>query len=330
MRFAYPWALLLALPAAAAAWWVLTGGERRRNRLPFPSAERLARASSATFWPSAKWAPAALRGAALLLLAAGLARPQRVTSRMQTSGQGIDIMLLIDVSPSMAAGDVAPSRLEAAKETARRFILGRSQDRIGLVVFGGASQLQSPLTLDYDALLSQFDDLAPGMTMVDGTAIGDGILSAINHLKGGSARSKIAILLTDGRSNVGLVDPETAAKAAAAEGVKIYTIGTAGHGPTQVSYVDPVHGPMQGLVEDDLDDELLTQIAQMTGGRYWRATSLKQLREGYDTIDKLEKSKVEMPPIVSRDDQYRPFALAAALLLLAEAGLTQTLWLRWP
>lgn len=330
MRLAYPWALLLAVPAAAAVWWLLTGGERRRSRLPFPSAERLARASAASPWPPARWAPAALRGAALLLLAFGLARPQRVTSRVKTDGRGIDIMLLVDVSPSMAAGDVAPSRIEAAKETARRFVMGRSQDRVGLVVFGGASQLQAPLTLDYDALLGQLDELQPGMTMVDGTAIGDGILSAVNHLKAGSARTKIAILLTDGRSNVGIVDPVTAAKAAASEGVKLYTIGTAGHGPARVSYVDPVHGPMQGVVDDDLDDELLTQIAQLTGGRYWRATSLRELREVYDTIDKLEKSKVELPPIISRDDQYRPFALAAALLLAAEAALASTLWLRWP
>jgi Ca-activated chloride channel family protein len=329
VRFAYLWPLLLVLPAAAAAWWALTGGERRRSRLPFPSAGRLARAAAQP-WPPARWAPAALRGLALALVAVGLARPQRVTSRLQTTGRGIDIMLAVDTSPSMAAADIKPSRLDAAKETARRFALGRVQDRIGLTVFGGAPQLMCPLTLDYDALLGQLDSLSPGMTMTDGTALGDGLVSAVNHLRAGDARSKIVILLTDGRSNTGLVDALTAAKAAAADGVKVYTIGTAGRGPARISYVDPQHGPVDGVVDDDLDDELLAQIAAMTGGRYWRATSLSQLQEVYDSIDKLEKSKIELPPVVSRDDLYRPFALAAALLLLAEAALSQTLWLRWP
>lgn len=330
MRFGYPWLLLLALPVAAAAWWALTGGERRRARLPYPAAERLARAALLPAWPLARWAPAALRGAAMLVLVAALARPQKLFSRLQASGQGIDIMLAVDSSPSMAATDVEPSRIEAAKQTARRFILGRTDDRIGLVTFGGASELVCPLTADYDALLSQLDALSPGMTMVDGTAIGDGIISALNHLKDGTAKSKIIILLTDGRSNTGLIDPLTAAKTAASMGVKVYTIGTGGQGPAQISYVDPVHGAVNGMVDDDLDEELLSQISAMTGARYYRATTLSQLRDVYASIDKLEKSKVDLPPIVSRDDLYRPFVLAAALLLLAEAGLSNTLWLRWP
>lgn len=330
MRLAYPWLLLLGLAAAAAIWWTLTEGERRRARLPYPAAESLARAALLSSWPAARWAPAALRGAALLAVVVGLARPQKLLSRLQTEGRGIDIMLAIDVSPSMAASDVEPSRIEAAKQTARRFILGRTQDRIGLVAFGGASQLACPLTADYDALLSQLDSLQPGMTMVDGTAIGDGMVSALNHLKSGSAKSKIVILLTDGRSNTGLIDPLTAAKTAASLGVKIYTIGTGGQGPARISYVDPVHGPVSGMVDDDLDEELLGQIAAMTEGRYFRAASLTQLRAVYSTIDSLEKSKIELPPVVSRDDLYRPFALAAALLLLAEAALSSTVWLRWP
>ncbi len=330
MRFAYPWVLLLALAVAAAVWWLLTGGERRRARLPYPAAERLSRAALLSSWPAARWAPAALRGAALLAVVVGLARPQKLLSRLQTSGQGIDIMLAVDVSPSMAATDVEPSRIEAAKQTARRFILGRTEDRIGLVVFGGASQLACPLTADYDALLGQLDALRPGMTMVDGTAIGDGIVSALNHLKEGTAKTKIIILLTDGRSNTGLIDPVTAAKTAASMGVKLYTIGTGGHGPARISYVDPVHGPISGMVDDDLDEELLSQIATMTDARYFRAASLSELRDVYATIDTLEKSKVDLPPVVSRDDLYRPFVLAAALLLLAETLLSHTLWLRWP
>lgn len=327
MRLAYPWALLALLPAAAAAYWVLTGGERRRARLPFPAVEKLAGARA---WPVARWGPAALRGAALLLLALGLARPQRVTSRVQSFGRGIDIMLAVDVSPSMAAQDIDPTRLEAARATARRFVSGRAQDRIGLVVFGGASQLACPLTLDYDALLGELDGLEPGMTMTEGTAVGDGLVSAVNHVRGGDAKTKIVILLTDGRSNTGLVDPETAAKTAAASGVKVYTIGVGGRGPARIAYVDPQRGPIEGMVEDDLDEELLDRVAASTGGRYFRAASLKQLREVYATIDALEKSKIELPPAVSKDDMYQPLLLGALLLLLAEGAAASTLWLRWP
>jgi Ca-activated chloride channel family protein len=266
----------------------------------------------------------------LLAVVLALARPQRVTSALAGGGRGIDILLAVDVSPSMAATDVEPSRLEAAKLTARRFVEGRVQDRIGLVVFGGASQLACPLTLDYDAVYEQLDSLAPGMTLVDGTAIGDGIVSAVNHLRASDAKSKVVVLLTDGRSNTGLIDAMTAARTAASLGVKVYTIGTGGRGPAQISYTDPRRGLVQGVVEDDLDEELLSQIASITDGRYFRATSLKQLAEVYATIDKLEKSKVELPPIISRDDRYQPFLLIAALLLAAEAALAGTVWLRWP
>ena len=330
MKFAYPWVLLAVLPLAAAVWWVLTGGERRRRRLPYPAASALGQAALPPAWPLARWAPTALRALALLLVVIALARPQRLGKAAQGSGRGIDIMLAVDTSPSMAALDIAPSRLEAAKTTAHRFIEGRVQDRIGLIVIGGVSQLACPLTTDYDALIEQLNSLSPGMTLVNGTALGDGVISGLNHLRDSDAKSKVIILLTDGRSNTGLIDAATAAKAAASLGVKVYTIGTAGHGPARLSYVDPRSGPVQGVVEDDLDEELLSQISAITDGRYFRATSLKQLNEIYAMIDKLEKSKIELPPIVSRDDLYQPFVLAAALLLAAEAGLANTLWLRWP
>ena len=208
--------------------------------------------------------------------------------------------------------------------------MGRVQDRIGLVVFGGGSELSCPLTLDYDALLGQLDTMTPGMTGVDGTALGDGLVSAVNHLRAGEATTKIVILLTDGRSNTGLVDPLTAAKTAASLGVKVYTIGTAARGKAFVSYVDPQRGPVQGWITDDLDEELLAQIASATDGQYRRATSAKELRETYAAIDRLEKSKVTLPPAVSRDDLYRPFLFLGALLLMIEAATANSLWLRWP
>lgn len=330
MTLAHPYALLLLVPAAAAAAWALLGWKRRQSALPFPA--------SPGFWSSAaglrarltRLLPPALKSAALLLVVFSLARPQRVKSQLRGLGQGIDIMLAMDTSLSMSATDFSPNRLEAAKDTARRFIEGRAEDRIGIVVFGGAPQLSSPLTLDYDALQGVLQTLVPGMTQTDGTAIGDGLVSALNHLKGSEAKSKIIILMTDGRSNTGVIDPVTAAKTAAAMGVKVYTIGTAQRGEALMPFDDPQRGRVMVRIDDDLDEELLTQIAQLTDGRYFRATNLKELQEIYATIDKLEKSRVKLPDVVSRDDIYRPFVLLAALLLLAEEALSATWLLRWP
>jgi Ca-activated chloride channel family protein len=240
-------------------------------------------------------------------------------------------MLAMDTSTSMSALDFAPlSRIDAAKDTARRFVEGRAQDRIGVIVFGGAPQLASPLTADYDAVYQVLDGLTPGMTQTDGTAIGDGIISAVNHLKDSDAKSKIIIMLTDGRSNTGLIDPITAAKTAASLGIKVYTIGCGKRGQSVMPVDDPVQGRVMVTIDDDLDEDLLDQIARMTDARYFRATSLKELREIYATIDKLEKSQVKLPDVVSRDDRYRFPVAAAALLLLLEAVLSNTWLLRWP
>lgn len=331
MRLVYPWAALsLAAAVLAAAAWALRRLEDRSASLPFPGHPRLWSSPAGLGALLARWAPPLLQALALILIAAGLARPQRVTSRLQGLGRGIDIMLVLDSSLSMAATDFSPNRLAAAQETALRFIQGRVQDRIGLVVFGGAPQLSCPLTLDYEALAGQLAQASPGMTRTDGTAIGDGIASAVNHLKGGDGKSKVMILLTDGRSNAGLIDPVTAAKTARAFGVKIYTIGTAKRGTALMPIDDPTQGRVMVPIDDDLDEELLSEVARLASGRYWRATGLKQLREVYAEIDRLEKSAVKLPDIVSHDDLYRLPVLAATLLLLAQAVLANTWLLRWP
>jgi Ca-activated chloride channel family protein len=198
-----------------------------------------------------------------------------------------------------------------------------------MVVFGGAPMLACPLTLDYDALIGRIEDMSAGMTGVDGTALGEGIISALNHLKAGTAKTKVIILLTDGRGNVGL-DAATAAKTAAALGVKIYAIGTAKRGESVMPVDDPSLGRVMVRVEEDLDEEGLLEVARITDGKYWRATNLTELRSIYAEIDKLEKTKVKLPEIVSRADLYGLPVLAAALILLAEALLSQGLLLRWP
>ncbi len=324
MIFVHPWAFAL-LGAILIVFFTALYLQKWRAILPFPAETSLWMKAPTLRSRLGQWTPLATRALALSLIVFGLARPQKISSRLKGFGEGIDIMLAIDSSLSMSATDIQPSRIEAAKETAVNFVLSRVQDRIGLITFGGAPELMCPLTLDYDPLISQINSLQPGITQADGTAIGDGIVSAINHIKSSQAKTKIIILLTDGRSNTGTVDPLTAAKAAEALGIKIYTIGTARHGPALM----PVQGQMV-RIDDDIDDELLTQIAQMTGGQYFRVTSVEKLKEVYETINQLQKSTMKIPPVIMRRDLYRVPILIAALLLLAEMILSNTWLLRWP
>lgn len=326
MRLAHPLALLLLLPLA----WALRRALRERGpALPHPGISAAAAGASARA-RLARLAPAALTGLALLAVALALARPQRVQRAAGGDGRGIDIMLALDSSISMNAMDLKPTRLRVAQETAARFVRGRAEDRIGLVTFGGAPLLAAPLTVDYDALTERIGSLEAGMTKAEGTAVGDGLVSALRRLRESAAKSKVIILLTDGRSNTGAVDPLTAAKAAAGMGVKVYAIGTARRGESEMLVEDPRLGRVSVPVGDDLDEETLAEVARLTGGRYWRAESAAALRSVYDEIDRLEKSAVRLPPLVVRDELYRAPALLAVLLLLAESALSATWLLRWP
>ncbi len=330
MRFGHPFMLLAILPALAAAWWVVKRQEPgRRPTLPFPALSSWNAGESGRSL-LARWLPLALRLMALLLLGIGLARPQKVNRLLGASGRGIDIMMAVDTSLSMNALDFDPfNRLDAAKDTAARFARGRVEDRLGLVVFGGGPELACPLTVDTDALAQRIQALNPGMTGADGTALGEGIISALNHLKNSPAKTKIIILLTDGRGNVGL-DAGTAAKTAAALGVKIYAIGTAKRGESVMPVDDPRFGRVMVRVEEDLDEDTLLEVARLTGGKYWRATNLKELRAIYAEIDRLEKSAIKRPEIFSQADLYEGPVFAALLILLAETGIAEGLLLRWP
>lgn len=328
MRLLHPWALLLIAPALAAAAAALL--RPRGARLGLPSGEIVRSRRPTARARASRVAPAALQAAALCLLAAALARPQKTVTLPGGDGEGIDIALAIDTSMSMNAVDFKPTRLEAAKATARRFVLGRAQDRISLSTFGGAPLLMCPLTIDYEALLGRIDDLAPGMTRTDGTAVGDGLASAVARLKESGAKSRVAILLTDGRSNAGVVDPLTAAKAAAAYGIKVYSIGVGGKGETSMVVDDPRYGRVSVPVNDDIDEELLAEIARLTGGKSFRAQDGSALKNVFAEIDRLEKSKVSLPRITAIGDLH-PWPLAAALaLLLIEAALSAGPLLRWP
>jgi Ca-activated chloride channel family protein len=246
------------------------------------------------------------------------------------SDQGIDILLVLDTSTSMRALDFDPTnRIQAAKETAKRFIEGRIHDRIGILVFGGAPILTCPLTTDYASLLEFLDATDAGMTDTDGTAIGDAIASAVDHLRTSQAKSKVIILMTDGANNTGLIDPLTSSKMAATFGIKIYAIGTAKRGEAYVP-VQTQFGKTMVKIPDELNEDELLAIANATNGEYFRATNYKELTSIYSEIDKLERSEVNRPPVLAYVDYYQWMLVPAILTLLTMVMLSQTVLLRIP
>ena len=260
-------------------------------------------------------------GLAFLILA--FARPQSTDKWQNVITEGIDIILAVDISSSMLARDFQPNRLEASKNVAVEFISGRPNDRIGLVVFSGESFTQCPLTTDHAVLINLFRDIESGM-IEDGTAIGMGLATSINRLKDSKAISKVAILLTDGVNNMGDIAPLTAAEIAKTFGVRVYTVGVGTKGmapyPVQTPYgIQYQNMPVQ------IDEEMLKEIAQMTNGRYFRATNNKKLIEIYKEIDQLEKSKIDVKEYSKKQEEYFPFALLAGILILTELLIRNTI-----
>ncbi len=270
---------------------------------------------------------------ALALLMIGLARPQLVQAKEIVHGEGVDIVIAQDISGSMASLDFQPqNRLEAAKAVIEDFISRRTYDRIGLVVFAHEAFNQSPMTTDHavlDRLLKQVQ-LAPELQLEDGTAIGHGLANAANMLKDSHAKSRVVILLTDGANNAGEIAPETAAEAAAALGIKVYTIGMGRPGQVPVP-VDSLFGGKEIVYqESDLDEGLLQQIAQKTGGQYFRATGTADLQRIYDHINQLEKSQIEITHYSEQIELMGWALLPALVLVLGEQALSQTLFRRIP
>jgi Ca-activated chloride channel family protein len=259
------------------------------------------------------------------LLIVVLARPQSTNKWEDESIEGIDIMLVVDVSNSMLAADLSPNRIEASKNVVNDFILGRSNDRMGLVLFGGESFTQCPLTTDHAVLLNLLHDVKIGMIEDGSTAIGLGLANAVKRLKDSNARSRVVILVTDGQNNAGSIDPLTAAEIAKTFGIRVYTIGVGTHGtapyPMRNVFGDLVY--MQ--VKVDIDEPMLKKIAEITNGDYFRATNNQKLKEIYARIDKLEKTKIDIKKYARKHEEYRQFAIAALILALLEIILRNTL-----
>ena len=271
----------------------------------------------------------ALRVLAIALLFIVMARPQSVNRWQKVNTEGIDIVIDLDISSSMLAQDFKPNRLEAAKNVAIQFISGRPDDRIGLVVFSGESFTQCPLTTDHAVLINLFQQVQSGM-IEDGTAIGDGLATSINRLKDSEAKSKVVILLTDGMNNRGEIAPLTAAKIANTFGIRVYTIGVGTIGTAPYPVQTPYGGTRYQQMKVQIDENMLKQIASMTGGKYFRATDNKKLEEIYNAIDKLEKSKIDVKQFSRKEEEYLKFALWAAILLLAEWFLRKTVFRTMP
>ena len=328
MHFASPyylWLLALIVPMIAYyVWRVRQGGAA----IQISTVEGVLRAPKSVRY-YLRHLPFVLRTAAYALLVVALARPQGIEQNVRTSTEGIDIMLSIDVSGSMLARDFKPDRITAAKEVAASFISDRVGDRLGLVVFAGGAFTQSPLTTDQSTLQTLLARIRSGL-IEDGTAIGNGLATAINRLRESEAKSKVIILLTDGINNRGEIAPMTAAEIARAQGIRVYTIGVGSRGTAPYPAVD-MFGNMTFINQKvEIDEKTLTEIARLTGGRYFRATDKEKLQAIYDEINQLEKSRVEVTERITYHELFLGWVLAALALLTAELLLSNLVLKRIP
>jgi Ca-activated chloride channel family protein len=270
-----------------------------------------------------------LRTFALGALVVAAARPQSGITSENVLTEGIDIVLVLDISSSMLAEDLQPNRMEAAKAVGAAFVAGRRNDRIALVAFAGEAFTQAPLTLDYSVVTTLLAELDPGM-VEDGTAVGMGLATAVKRLQASEAESKVVVLLTDGRSNRGEIGPVTAARMAQALGVRVYTIGAGSRGTAPVPVDDPLRGRVYANMRVDIDEETLREVASITGGQYFRATDVESLAQIYDEIDALERTEIEVENFTQYAERF-PIPLGIGLLLLLlEVGLSQTALRRLP
>lgn len=316
--------LLLVLPLAAL--WYLFKYKKQTAELKMSSIKGFKVTNS--WLPKAKHALFVLRLLALALLITALARPRTVDVSTKTkTTRGIDIVIAIDVSASMLAKDLLPNRLEALKKVAGQFIKGRPNDRIGIVEYAGESYTKTPITSDKAIVLRSLNDVKYNTIIDGGTAIGSGLATAVNRLKDSKAKSKVVILMTDGVNNSGFIDPKIASELAKEYGIKVYTIGIGTNG-TALSPIGILpNGNFQyGRVQVEIDEGLLKEIADVTGGKYFRATDNKKLAEIYSEINKLEKTDVEELKFYNYDEKYRPLAILAGLLLLMEFLLRSTIF----
>lgn len=324
IEFANPYLLSLLVLVPLMAWWYYKKQDEYIAEVRLSTTQGIAVAQN---W-KVKGRPVlqVLQLLAITALIIALARPQAVLKKENVNAEGIDIMLALDVSVSMLAKDFEPDRLEASKLVAAEFVEQRKHDRIGLVVFAGESFTQCPLTTDHNILRSFLSTLECGL-IENGTAIGMGLANASKRLKDSDAKSKVIILLTDGENNAGYASPMQAADAAKKLGIKVYTIGVGTKGQAQVPVAQRPNGSfIYGWQQVRIDEELLKQIAKETGGEYFRAQDMDQLKAIYSKIDLLERTKIETTTIRNYQEKYHLFVLLAIGFVLIQVVLSNTLF----
>ncbi|MBQ5700519.1 MAG: VWA domain-containing protein [Alistipes sp.] len=329
MEFASPkilWLLLLLIPLIA--YYIYR--TRQGGAAVTVSTTAAVKRAPKTFRYYLRHVPFALRCGALALIVVAIARPQSAEHYTNTTTEGIDIVLAVDVSTSMLAKDFTPDRLSVAKEVASEFISDRTGDRIGLVVFAGESYTQSPLTTDQSSLQTLLGRISSGV-IEDGTAIGNGLATSINRLRESEAKSKVVILLTDGVNNRGEISPLTAAKIAKEMGIKVYTIGIGRRGTAPYPVFDERGREVDVVnMKVEIDEKMLRDIAEQTSGEYFRATDKQTLEAVYERINQLEKSKVEVENRTTLHEEYLVFVLWALFALLLEFIINRILLNRLP
>ena len=322
MVFANPTYLYLLLLLVPLIGWYIYKLHKSQASLQVSSSEAFQLPGTSSWKVYMRHLPFVLRMLAIALLIVVLARPQSTNSWQNSSTEGIDIVMAMDISTSMLAEALKPNRLEAAKDVAASFINGRQNDNIGLVVFAAESFTQCPLTIDHGVLLNLFKDIQPGIIQ-DGTAIGLGLANAVSRIKDSQAKSKVIILLTDGVNNTGEIAPVTAAEIAKTFGIRVYTIGVGTQG--EAPYPIPTaFGVQYQNIPVEIDEQVLKQIASTTGGQYFRATDNSSLKEIYSEIDQLEKTKISVQEFSKKQEEYKNWALLVFALLLVEVLLRNT------
>ena len=324
ITFGQPWFFLLLIVVPLLIFWYAS----KNNRQAAIIISDVSAKGLSSWKTSFRHLPFALRLLAIIFIIAAIARPQTMFEEQNAEGEGLDIVLCIDVSGSMTAQDLLPNRLEAAKTVAIDFVNKRLTDRIAIVIFSGESFTQCPLTTDHRVLISAIENIRNGL-LEDGTAIGSGLGTSVDRLRTSKSKSKVVILLTDGENNGGLIDPQTAKEIAKAFQIKVYTIGvgTDGYAP------QPVNTPMGVVVQNakvSIDEKLLKEIATETGGKYFRAKDNEGLTGIYTEIDQLEKSKVEISTRTRYTEKYFPFVIAALALLFLEMVMKFTVFRKFP
>lgn len=327
VTFAYAWVLYLLIAIPILIAWYFFKGRNNFASVKYSSINIFDEAPI-TIRERLKHLPFILRMVALGLLIVALARPQSFTSGENVSTEGIDIAMVLDISGSMLAEDLKPNRLNAAKNVIDDFVEGRISDRIGLVVFAREAFTQCPLTIDYNVLRNLLLDIRSGM-IEDGTAIGNAIANGVNRLKESDAKSRIIILLTDGVNNSGEVDPISAAEIANTFGIRIYTIGVGSRGEAPYPVKTPF-GTRYQMVPVEIDEDVLKEISRITGGQYFRATDNRALKEIYEKIDKLEKTKIDITSYSNAKELYYSWLGGGLLFLLMELGLSRTIFRKIP